>query len=64
MKVRQLQLNARSKIDEPILQQLNEVAPIMQRNVHDAARFLLRKAMAEFIAENGIELSPTQPAVG
>jgi len=56
MAVKQLHLSAKNKVDKPIIQGLNDVAPIMQRNVHDAARFLLRKAIADFAKQNGIEL--------
>ncbi len=64
MKVRQLHFSAKHKIDQPIMQKLNDVAPVMQRNVHDAARFLLRKAIDDFVKQNGIEPSQTQPMVG
>lgn len=56
MRVKQLHLSAKNKVDQPIIEGLNDVAPVMQRNVHDAARFLLRKAIDDFVEQNGIEL--------
>ncbi len=64
MKVETLQLSIRRKVDRPVIEKLNAVAPFMYRNAHDAMRLILNKALDEIISENGINQSDAQPMVG
>lgn len=64
MKVETLQLSIKRKMDRPIVQKLNVVAPFMYRNAHDAMRLILNKGLDEIIAENGIDTSEARSAVG
>ncbi len=51
MKVEQIQLSVKRKVDRPILTKLNMVASIVHRNAHDTARYFLVRSLDQFIKD-------------
>ena len=58
--------NSERKVDKPLLQKLNAVAPYYYDDPTGTARKLLHIKLDEFIEENNIDIydHQTQPAVG